>query len=291
MKKSHDTISIRLASILTKLNDGESFTAQELSEEFNVNLRTIQRDLNERLSCLPLKKENGFYSLESYVLGKLSFKDIKNFAAISGTKSLYPSLTNEFITDILNSKINQVYLINGKGFENLESKTKEFELLSVAILKYQKLTFLYSEKIREVNPYKLVNNNDIWYLLGDEEGKLKTYSFSKIVSLNIKDTLFKPNTKLLSAIANNDSKWFSSESVEVTLEIDKSLSEYFLRRDILPNKTILEQRQDKLIISTRVSYEEEILGIVKHGLPHIKILSPKSLQKKLENQLTTYLKS
>ena len=56
MLPSHDTIATRLSLILTKLNNGERFTAQELSEEFNVNLRTIQRDLNERLSALPIKK-------------------------------------------------------------------------------------------------------------------------------------------------------------------------------------------------------------------------------------------
>ena len=45
MKKSHDTLALRLSLILTKLNSGESFSAKELAEEFNVNIRTIQRDI------------------------------------------------------------------------------------------------------------------------------------------------------------------------------------------------------------------------------------------------------
>ena len=52
MKKSHDKISIRLIQIIMKFNNGEKSSVEELAAEFNVNIRTIQRDLNERLSYL-----------------------------------------------------------------------------------------------------------------------------------------------------------------------------------------------------------------------------------------------
>ena len=61
MEKEHDKIGIRLGLIITKLNNGERFTAEELADEFNVNVRTIQRDLNERLSYIPLQKEQNYY--------------------------------------------------------------------------------------------------------------------------------------------------------------------------------------------------------------------------------------
>lgn len=69
---SHDKIATRLACILTKLNNGEHFTAEELAKEFDISVRTIQRDLNERLIYLPIIKENNHYSMESYALGKLA---------------------------------------------------------------------------------------------------------------------------------------------------------------------------------------------------------------------------
>jgi predicted DNA-binding transcriptional regulator YafY len=55
--KKHDTIATRLSLILTKLNNGEKLDVDELVKEFNVTKRTIQRDLNERLSTIPLKKD------------------------------------------------------------------------------------------------------------------------------------------------------------------------------------------------------------------------------------------
>ena len=47
---NHDTLVRRLALILVKLNQGEKLDPRQLAEEFNVNLRTIQRDINERFS-------------------------------------------------------------------------------------------------------------------------------------------------------------------------------------------------------------------------------------------------
>ena len=59
---SHDKIAFRLAQILIKLNDRARLGIDELAEEFNVNKRTILRDF-ERLSILPIQKENGKYFL------------------------------------------------------------------------------------------------------------------------------------------------------------------------------------------------------------------------------------
>lgn len=111
MEKEHDKIGTRLELIITKFNNGERFTAEELADEFNVNVRTIQRDLNERLSYIPLQKEQNYYFLSPHALGKLSYKDIQNFAQISGISELYPSLDHSFISDLLELKFNSLYMI------------------------------------------------------------------------------------------------------------------------------------------------------------------------------------
>lgn len=41
---------------MSKLNQGELLDPQALADEFGVNLRTIQRDLNVRFACLQLIK-------------------------------------------------------------------------------------------------------------------------------------------------------------------------------------------------------------------------------------------
>lgn len=292
MKESRDTIATRLALILTKLNNGERFTVKELEIEFNVTERTIQRDLKERLSYIPLQKEKGYYFMPDYALGKLSFNDIKNFATLSGIKSLYPKLSHDFIVDILNSKINKAYLIKNQGFENIAHRYDWFESISNAILNTFEIEFEYNDKKRTVNPYKLINNNGVWYLLGEEENKLKNYTFSKLKNLHLRENnQFIPKKEFLDKIEQNDTNWFSDNIIEVVLEIDNTIKDYIVRKDIFPNKKIIKQTDDKLILSTNISYDEEILGIVKYWLPYIKIVSPTYLNDKLSNILKEYLKT
>jgi len=291
MSKSHDTLARRLALILTKLNSGESFSVQELADEFGVSTKTIQRDINDRLNYIPLQKNGKRYSLEGYALGKLGFEDIKSFATLSGIKSLYPTLSNEFITGILNAKLNRAYLIKNGGFEEISEKKEEFEYLSAAIVKNSSVSFEYKGTQRVVNPYKLINNNGIWYLVADESDTLKTFTFSKIKKFRWdNDTkTFTPKKSFLKIIEKNDTNWFSKKSIEVTLQIDNHAKEYFTRKTVLPNREFIAHNDTHFIISTKVSYDDEILKIVKYWIPYIKILKPLYLKNQLEESLKKYL--
>ena len=177
----HDKLATRLAHILMRFNDGGKISVEELASEFDVDTRTIYRDLHQRLSFMPIKKEGGKYFLEPFALGKLSFKDIQNFAILSGIDALYPKLDSNFIVDLLSEKVNRVLMVKNSGFEKVDYAL--FEKISVVILNKLMIHFSYNDKPRSVNPYKLINNNGIWYLLADEEGKLKHFALSKIKNL------------------------------------------------------------------------------------------------------------
>ena len=143
--RSHDKIAVRLAQIIVKLNSGERLSIDELVEEFSVNKRTILRDF-ERLSILPIQKENGKYFLEEYALGKLGFKDIKAFAALIGARSLFPELDDRFISDVLNEKLNKAYLIKNQGFESIQISRDDFEAVSAAVIKNRIVDCEYNGK-------------------------------------------------------------------------------------------------------------------------------------------------
>lgn len=285
----HDKIASRLAIILTKLNAGERLNPAALAEEFNVTLRTIQRDLNVRFSYLPLQKENGCYFLEPYALGKLSFEDIKSFAALSGTRGLFPSLDNRFITELLGSRIGAAYLVKHAPYEDLTPKTELFAQLTRAVLERRSIAFEYHGKSRNANPYKLVNNAGIWYLLADETGRLKHYALSKIADLSLTQNTFKPDDELTRIIRENRQNWFSQNRIEVMLEVEGVAIEHFLRRDLLPDQRVLERTPQKLTLATTVAFEDEILRIVRYWMPHIRIVSPETLRENLRVGLENYL--
>ncbi len=57
-KHDYDKTLTRLRIILQRLNDGELLSVKELAEELGVNVRTIQRDFNERLvGNYPIEKK------------------------------------------------------------------------------------------------------------------------------------------------------------------------------------------------------------------------------------------
>lgn len=289
--KSHDKIATRLAQLINKFNSGEKLSIEDLVEEFGVTKRTVQRDLNERMSFLPIKKENGLYSLEEYYLGKLNFADMQNFAALSGIRELFPSLQEDFLKNILDNTISQAYMIKGHNYEDLSDKTKEFTLIEDAIVQNKIIEFVYKDKSRIVKPYKLINSKGIWYLAGVENDTLKTFSFNKISKLSRNEEIFIVTKEILDTIEDDNNIWFSDKQIEVVLKVEKNVASYFLRRNILPKQTIVKELADGgLLVSTKVAFDEEILRLVRYWIPNVKIVSPTDLQDKLENELRKYLK-
>jgi len=289
MLKEHDKLATRLSHILTMFNDGRRLTLEELAKEFSVSERTIQRDFT-RLSFLPIKKQGGYYSLEAYCLGKLSFKDIKQFATFSGIRELYPELSDALIVDTLNVRTNQTLEVRGHEYEDLSAKVDDFNHIAAAVVIQACIVFNYKEKLREVQPYKLINTNGIWYLVGVEGGVLKNFSFSKVKKLEVLKKSFSIDEEIIQALVEHKGVWFTQNHIEVVVDVSDAVSEYFLRRDLLPNQKILEQTEEGLVLSAQVAYEEEILKTVRYWIPHLTIRSPKYLQEKLEEGLKNYLK-
>ena len=285
----HDKLATRLSLIIYKLNQGERLTIESLANEFGVSKRTIERDI-ARFSYFDIKKEGKEFFLDELAVGKLNFDDIKIFAIFSCIKSLFPSLTNQFLKDILNEKINRAYMVQNSGFEDIQEKQQLFENLSSAIIEEKTISFFYNDKKRVVNPYKLINTNGIWYLSALENNTIKTYTFSKIKSLKISSDKFIVDKNILKEIEKSEINFLSKESKEVHLKIQNSAKEYFLRKKVLSNMKIVDNTDEYFVVSTNISFDDEILNIVKQWIPYIEILKPIELQERLEDILKNYLK-
>ena len=307
----HDKLATRLSLIIYKLNQGERLTIESLANEFGVSKRTIERDI-ARFSYFDIKKEGKEFFLDELAVGKLNFDDIKNFAIFSGIKSLFPSLTNQFLKDIIfyGSFYEVTVVVNNKDllaysandslkigqnvklhFEDIEEKQQLFENLSSAIIEEKTISFFYNDKKRVVNPYKLINTNGIWYLSATENNTIKTYTFSKIKSLKISSDKFVVDKNILKEIEKSEINFLSKESKEVHLKIQNSAKEYFLRKKVLSNMKIVDNTDKYFVVSTNISFDDEILNIVKQWIPYIEILKPFELQCRLEDILKKYLGS
>ena len=292
----HDTLVFRLAQILVKLNQGEKLDPQGLADEFGVNLRTIQRDLNERFAYLPLQKTDGRYHLDATFLGKLNTKDIERFAGLAGVRGLFPSLNDDFLRDIFDARVQDALLVKGHHYEDMQGKEQLFRELEKSIIGRHQIDFYYQKaerpkKYLEVSPYKLVNHKGIWYLAALDGEKLKTFSFSKVSCLEVLDGNFVWSQEIDSRLAAEDGIWLSEVNQEVVLKINEEVAGYFKRRKLIANQVIEKELEDGgLLVSAKVGHLNQILPIIRYWLPHIRVISPESLQQELEQGLTEYLK-
>jgi len=288
---THDKVATRLADILIRLNNGEKLDPQQLAEHFGVTLRTIQRDLLERLAFLPLTKDGHCFTLEPYYLGKLTTDDIHRFAVLSGIKDLFPNLDDRFLRELFDTRINQAYLVKGHHYEDLSDKSDEFKQLEQAINQHLLIHFLYKGKsYTSIRPYKLVNHNGIWYLAALHERLLKAFCFSQLKGLHCDERGFEPDPGTLAIIEQEDGIWFNQDKREVVLKVNADVALYFKRRSLLPKQTIDKELEDgSLIVSSLFAHENQILPIIKYWVPNVQIISPDELRETLLQSLQEYL--
>jgi predicted DNA-binding transcriptional regulator YafY len=291
----HDTLVYRLAQILVKLNQGEKLDPLVLADEFGVNLRTVQRDLNVRFGYLPLQKRDGRYHLDPACLGKLSTRDIERFASLAGVRGLFPSLSDDFLGDIFDSRIQTALLVKGHNYENLAGKEDAFRQLERAIVARCHISFDYakeegSKSYNAVAPFKLMNHKGIWYLVARDGDKLKTFSFAKIEQLNQLDTRFAQDPEIDKRLKEEDGIWLGEEKKEIVLKIAGEIAGYFKRRKLIANQVLEKELEDGgLIVSAKVGHVNQVLPIARYWIPHIRIISPEGLQAEMEKDLRSYL--
>jgi predicted DNA-binding transcriptional regulator YafY len=291
----HDTLVYRLAQMLVKLNQGEKLEPNALAEEFGVNLRTIQRDLNERFAYLPLEKIEGRYQLDPTFLGKISIKDIHRFAGLAGVKGLFPSLANDFLRDIFDSRVQSALLVKGHHYENIGDKGGLFKELEKAIIAHRQVSFSYLKAeglktYQALSPYKMVNHKGIWYLVAQEGKKLKSFSITKLSNLQTLDSFFVWDANIDNRLAEDDGIWLSDAKQEVVLKVRAEVAGYFKRRKLIANQVIEKELEDGgLIISAKIGHPNQILPIVRYWIPHIRIISPEELQLEIDKGLNEYL--
>lgn len=291
----HDTFGFRLIQILKKLNQGEKLDPKALAEEFNVHLRAIQRDLNQRFAFLQLEKTNGLYHLHPTFLGKLSLRDVEHFARLAGVSGLFPSGTDDFLRELFDARMQTALLVKGPHYEDLAGKENSFRQLEQAILARHKISYDYRKNegpktYADVEPYKLVNHDGIWYLAGKDGNKLKAFTFSKIDRLQVSDSSFAADPAVEKTLAAEDDIWLNNKKLEVVLKISAPVADYFKRRKLVASQVIEKELEDGgLIVSAKVAHINQILPTVRQWIPHIRIISPEGLQAEMEKEIRSYL--
>ncbi len=294
---SHDTLPHRLTQILARLNEGETLEPRALAQEFGVNLRTAQRDLCERFAFLGLERvEGGGYRLEPSRLGQIRGTDLARFACLAGIQGLYPALSGSFLRELLDSRVESALLVKGPNYEVLDTaQTRTFRQIEQHILRRERLGFRYrkdaGEKLyADVAPYKLINHSGIWYLAALDGERLKAFTFTKLSAPLATGQTFTRAAHIEQLLEDEDSIWLNEKKTEVVLKIAKDAAGYFRRRKLIGAQVLEKELEDGgVIVSGKVAHQNQILPIVRHWIPSVRIISPEGWQGELERQLQQYL--
>lgn len=236
----------RLLSIIVILLNRDKITAKELSERFEVNIRTIYRDIESiNMAGVPIisypGNNGGFGIMENYKVSHqlLSLSDISSILA--ALRGINTSLEN---SDIKNAIEKIDYLVPETA---RESFLKDYEQISIDIIPWghqkKRRDFLYeiqkaiskknilqinyfdaqgNETVRTLEPMTLVLKGYFWYLFGFclSRNDFRVFKISRIKSIENTQKYFE--RKSASYRDHFDLDYDQLKTLEIVLKFKKS---------------------------------------------------------------------
>lgn len=196
-----------------------------------------------------------------------------------------------FLRGLLDERANQVFSAKGYYYENAQQFAEHFQVFAGAIHKRQKISFIYNDLLRHVDPYRLIHHQGSWYLAAAVADELRAYRLSKIDQMVVHESeLFDHHLEVLTQLELSEGIWFAKHKQTVKISVRPEVALYFKQRLLLPEQQIvLEDASGGLLIDCQICHEMQLLPLVRYWIPYIKIIEPAHFQEKLEQDLQHYL--
>ena len=284
--------SKRLGRIFEMISH-EPKSTKQIADALGLNVRTIQRDLNEILAFNGAVKKGRLWSVD-----KSEFDpNDENQIVLSVLDKMAKNVGAEFYSKAhgllkgISEGLNHPIFVSLSA-EKLEKKDIELiENIESVIASRNEIELLYFSKTHRLSPIKIALFDGFWYLLAMAGEKLKKFHLKTIKEIKILPSKFKIDESLENRIKSANSAWFDPEkSFIVRLWIDKVVKKYFERKP-LPNQQIMCENEDGSIeIEVQVTHIMEIKPLVFYYLPHIKVIEPSSLADDILAEMERYIK-
>ncbi|RJQ14720.1 MAG: WYL domain-containing transcriptional regulator [Nitrospiraceae bacterium] len=293
-----------LITILNKLDRNEKVTVYSLINDIEVSERSVHRYLQTlQIAGFPIHydREKGTYRfVEGFSLKKpnLSVEESLSFA-------LAKNLLKNFGTGIekgLNSLEQRLdmketglpnYLIF-KAAQPPALVTGNMSSLQHAITNFKTVAFayksVYSSKTisREIDPYYLFYNDDIWYLRGHchLRNDFRTFALDRISSIKVLNKHFVPvDISPEDELSNSFGSVIDGKPVDVVLRVDAAGKAFITRKKWHQSQKIKELKDGGIEVRFRVNGTEGIKTWIYRWLPHVEVIAPKKLRDTIYTEL------
>ncbi|HCC46712.1 MAG TPA: hypothetical protein DEQ38_01125 [Elusimicrobia bacterium] len=310
-KDSGDKKYFRVLNILNRLNEGPVRVA-ELSAEFGVSERSIQRDI-ERINLTGFHldaPEKGVYtfsggvSLKTFNLTSDQLSVLVLMREMAGGMGgaiaeafdkVFARATSASASD------SHFYAVGPRALNPLTRKF--YEDISFAIEQRKKLKVRYAsvsgEKERVLCPVKILASETFFYMMasvdGGKEGQFPKFRVDRIKKLEILPEEFTPPPPELikKIIGTATSIWGVNEGKKtpVTLRAAGAAADFLLNKEILPRQKVSKPGADgSVTVKAVIHHPMEVVPLVLHWMPEITISEPADLRAEVKKRIDDYLK-
>jgi len=305
---NYDKKIFRLLHILNAMQDNQVIKTAELAKEFNVSLRTIQRDIGllGQTGFALCQGEKGEYSFmpgcslrqmpisgeEASLLIFLcevaksmgtafeeSFHAIFHKVTVSQKKwesPYYAMLPHSELTKMEKALVRQ-----------LEEAIEYHRKAKITYLKNDNTTRIY-----KIWPLKLVIHDGSWYLLTRYDGTTHYPKFrlDKIEQLTVLNEGFTDSRDIQKMLENSTNVWFKEKrEIKATLKADKLAAIFLARQPAFPLQKIVKRHKDgSITLETALSHFMEAIPVIMSWLPHVTVLSPQELKQQIDSRVLEY---
>jgi predicted DNA-binding transcriptional regulator YafY len=303
---SYDKKIFRVWHILNRLDSRKKVSTRQLSEEFNVSRRTIQRDLQLiNLTGFPITtSENGLHSFsEGFSLKKMEMSE-EEASLLSFLCEIARSLGDNFeesfrgiLRKVISKECSSPFYVKIPEGIKLDKKLPFVKEMKEAIEDSRVIELDYEKpegkKHLRVHPLKIISFEGFWYLLVrvEETDWIIKLRLEKIHNLKVLDDTFDEPENLKTMLDESVNIWFSDKrDKKVVLKIDKEVSRYFKQREYFPVQKIRKENKDgSLVVESMVSDYMEVIPNIMRWIPHVRVAEPTPLKKEIARRIGKYL--
>lgn len=297
----------KLTRVLYELNalDKGPIRVKDMANETGVSVRTIERDMNDidEANFSLWNPGPGVWAFtEGVSLEKMQLTSIEASILVL-MSDVAGSLGGDFADSFKLLKHRLLALPEDNPFfikmnsGEMYKDTPITRTLEECIRAHEQLEICYKggkKACYPVRPLKLMWMEGFWYLLAlTNDDKLLKFRLEKISSATKMGKSFKYNKNIDKILKESTNVWFEKERpLAVTLEVSAECAHFFKNKTYFPLQKVEKELKDgRIILSCKAAKEEEILPTILHWLPHIKVVSPAGLHKRVKEVLNDYLRS
>ena len=294
----------RLFEIVYILLDKKTITAKELSERFEVSVRTIYRDVDTlSIAGIPIYtnkgKGGGISLMDDFVLNKsvLSEKEqneiLMSLQSLNAMKFLDVEPVLKRLSTIFNKESTKWIDVDFSKWGSDDSEKEKFNTIKTAIISTKIINFdyfsSYGEKtLRTVEPLKLVFKGQDWYLycFCRLKNEFRIFKITRIRNIKLLDETFKRD--IPSDIWGEGDKSYKNKMVTLTLKIDERMA--YRIYDEFHEENIVKNLDGSFNVTTSFPEGDWIYGYVMSYGDYAEVIEPKDIRKIIKRKFEQGLK-